>query len=207
MLDAARLQRHHVVLDLNAGSGPAHLGDPAARAGGRAPGRWPGDRQAGEGLRQQAERLPELERPVVLGRRGPEELPELLALRGEADLRFDAIVGRNALGRAARQGAATLRLLAGWLQPGGRLSLAETVVRHTQRLYDLVDLSTWAMTCGSAWSRQRRRSMPRRTIRWSTGMRPTCRGFAWAGLAEVTRAGKDAGGRDARQPGHPRALV
>ena len=35
VLDAARLQRHHVVLDLNAGSGLLDLGDPAARAGGR----------------------------------------------------------------------------------------------------------------------------------------------------------------------------
>jgi hypothetical protein len=35
-----------------------------------------------------------------------------------------------------------LRLLASLLQPGGRLSLAETVVRRAQRLYDLMDLST-----------------------------------------------------------------
>jgi hypothetical protein len=32
-------------------------------------------------------------------------------------------------------------LLVGWLRPGGRLSLAETVVRRAQRLYDLLDLS------------------------------------------------------------------
>ena len=40
--------------------------------------------------------LPELERPVVL-QGALAELPDLLALRGEADVRFDAIVGRSAL--------------------------------------------------------------------------------------------------------------
>ena len=61
-------------------------------------------------------------------------------LRGETALRFDAIVGRNALGGAQDKGE-SLRLLSAWLRPGSRLSLAETVVRHAQRLYDLVDLS------------------------------------------------------------------
>ena len=134
VLDAARIQRHHVVLDLNAGTGL--LTWEILR---RAPegGTWAlADRRAGEGLRQQAERLPEMERPLILAGE-LEELPALLALRGEGDLRFDAIVGRNALGRAAGK-AGALRLLAGWLRPGGRLSLAEAVVRHTQRLYDLV---------------------------------------------------------------------
>jgi len=97
------------------------------------------DRQAGEGLRQQAERLPDLERPTVLVGE-LEELPDLLALRGESEVRFDAIVGRNTLGSRPDK-AEALRLLAAWLQPGGCLSLAETVVRRAQRLYSLVDLS------------------------------------------------------------------
>jgi putative ATPase len=139
VLDAAGIQRHHVVLDLDAGSGL--LTWEVLR---RAPegGTWAlaRDREAGEGLRQQAERLPLLERPVVLVGR-PAELPDLLALRGEDDVRFDAIVGRNALGPLAdKEGA--LRLLAALMQPGGRVSLAETVVRRAQRLYDLVDLSS-----------------------------------------------------------------
>jgi putative ATPase len=135
VLDAARIQRHHVVLDLNAGTGL--LTWEILR---RAPegGTWAlaRDRQAGEGLRQQAERLPEMERPAVLVGE-LEELPALLALRGEGELRFDAIVGRNPLGRAPGK-AGALRLLADRLRPGGRLSLAETVARCTQRLYDLV---------------------------------------------------------------------
>jgi putative ATPase len=138
VLDAARLQRHHVALDLNAGSGL--LTWEILR---RAPegGTWAlvQGRQAGEGLRQQAERLPELRRPVVLvGEMN--ELPELLALRGEADLRFDANVGRNVLGSLADKESA-VRLAAGLLRPGGRLSLVETVVKGAQRLCELVDLS------------------------------------------------------------------
>jgi putative ATPase len=138
LLDAARIQRHHVVLDLNAGSGLLtwELLRRAPEGGVWALAR---DRQAGEGLRQQAERLPEVERPTVLVG-DLEELPDLLSLRDEAGLRFDAIVGRNALTRVAdKEGA--LRLLAAWLCPGGRLSLAEIVTRQTQRLYDIVDLS------------------------------------------------------------------
>jgi len=138
VLDAARLQRHHVVLDLNAGSGL--LTWEVLR---RSPegGTWAlaQDRPAGEGLRQQAERLPELRRPVVLVG-GLEELPELLALRGEAAMRFDAIVGRNAVGVLVdKEGA--LQLASGLLRAGGRLSLVETVVQATQRLHELVDLS------------------------------------------------------------------
>ena len=141
VLDAARLQRYYVVMDLHAGSGL--LTWEILR---RVPegGTWAlaRDREAGEGLRQQAERLPRLQRPVVLVG-GVEELPDLLVLRGEQDLRFDAVVGRNALGALADK-AGTLRRLAGWLQPGGRLSLAETVVGASQRLYELVDASSMA---------------------------------------------------------------
>jgi putative ATPase len=139
VLDGARLQRHHIVLDLNAGSGLLTWDILRRTPEG---GTWAlaRDRQAGEGLRQQAERLPELQRPVVLvGELG--ELGDLLALRGESDLRFDAIVGRDALGCLPDK-AEVLCLLAGWLQPGGRLSLAETVAKQAQRLYTLVDLSS-----------------------------------------------------------------
>ncbi|MFN2227770.1 MAG: AAA family ATPase, partial [Anaerolineae bacterium] len=141
VLDTAGLQRHHVVLDLNAGSGL--LTWEILR---RAPegGTWAlaRDREAGEGLRQQAERLPRLQRPVVLVGE-IDELPDLLALRGEGELRFDAAVGRGALGPLADK-AQVLRRVAGLLPPGGRLSLAETVVGRSQRLYGLVDLASLA---------------------------------------------------------------
>jgi putative ATPase len=138
VLDAARLQRHYVVLDLNAGSGLLTWEILRRTPEG---GTWSlaRERQAGEGLRQQAERLPELERPAVLVGE-PGELPELLRLRGEGELRFDALVGRNVLGPLPEKGE-ILKTLARWLRPGGCLSLAEVVVKHAQRLYDLVDFS------------------------------------------------------------------
>ena len=95
VLGAARLQRHSLVLDLNAGTGL--LTWEAVR---RAPegGVWTLAYAANEAsaLREMAARLPEVERPVIL--QGVlAELSDLLALRGEADVRFDAIVGRGAL--------------------------------------------------------------------------------------------------------------
>jgi putative ATPase len=138
VLDSARLQRHHVVLDLNAGSGLLtwEILRRTPEGGTRALAR---DRQSGEALRQQSERLPELERPVVLVG-DLEELADLLALRGEDSLRFDAIVGRNALVSLPGK-ERMLSLLGGWLQPKGCISLAETIIKHSQRLYDLLDLS------------------------------------------------------------------
>ncbi len=142
-----RLQRHNLVLDLNAGSGL--LTWEALR---RCPegGVWALAREAGEAaaLREMAARLPELERPVIL--QGPlAELPALLAVRNEADVRFDAVVGRSALApprdmRAAGSALdlrAAARLLAGLLASGGAVSLAEQVPARAQRLYALVDLA------------------------------------------------------------------
>jgi putative ATPase len=139
VIDAANLQRHHVVLDLNAGSGLLtwELLRRTPEGGTWALAR---ERQAGEGLRQQIERWPKLSQPVVLVG-DPDELSELLDLRGEGELRFDAILGRNALGKMADK-AACLRLLKDRLHPGSPLSLAETVPRDGQRLISLLDLSS-----------------------------------------------------------------
>jgi putative ATPase len=156
VLDAARLQRHSLVLDLNAGTGLLT---------------WEVVRRAPEGgvwalafagseasaLREMAARLPEVERPVVL--QGElAELPDLLALRGEVDVRFDAIVGRGALAAARKAnhgGTEDTEKLSGklsalpvsivglvaLLRSTGIISLVEPVARHTQRLYALVDLA------------------------------------------------------------------
>jgi putative ATPase len=139
-------------LDLNAGTGL--LTWEAVR---RAPegGVWTLAYAANEAcaLREMAARLPEVERPVVL-QGALSELSDLLALRGEADVRFDAIVGRGALnpGRLTRRGkaeslelsrsvlAASVLNMQSLLRAGGCVSLAEPVARHTQRLYALVDL-------------------------------------------------------------------
>jgi putative ATPase len=150
-LDAAQLQRHHLVLDLNAGTGL--LTWEALR---RAPegGVWALAYRSDEAtaLREMAARLPELERPVVL--QGTlAELPELLALRGEGDVRFDAVVGRSALTPPRDAAAVTVAspahrsgpgvaasLIAPLLRCGGILSLAQPIPRYTQRLYALVTL-------------------------------------------------------------------
>ncbi len=138
VIEAARLQRHSLVLDINAGTGL--LTWEALR---RAPegGAWmltPNAEEAAA-LREMVARLSQVERPVVLQGR-VEELPELLELRDEATVRFDAIIGRSALA-AAPDKAAVAQVLAGLLAAGGTLSLAEPLPRETQRLYALVDLA------------------------------------------------------------------
>ena len=142
LFDMAAVQRHHLVFDANAGSGL--LTWEAAR---RAPegGVWAlaADETAGEALRQQAARLPEVERPVVLVG-ALDELDYLLALRGESDVHFDRILGRNILTHRPQRSSetsevsTTLAHLAARLLPGGRLALVQSIPRHTQRLYDLV---------------------------------------------------------------------
>src|SRR5207302_876997 len=156
------LQRHSLVLDVNAATGL--LTWEALR---RAPegGVWAltSDAQAAASLRQQAERLPEVERPsVVLGdllhltdlltARGDQEAsgaqgpwPAFRSLRPEGrnrndpvgrpdqdEVRFDAVVGRNALTRCADKTTALVQMRT-WLRRGGRLSLAEAVPRQAQR--------------------------------------------------------------------------
>jgi putative ATPase len=131
-------QRHHLLLDVNAGSGL--LTWEAVR---RAPegGVWAltADPQTGAALRQQVERLPELERPsILIG--DLTELANLLALRDEADIRFDRIIGRNLFNRLEYlpEWAAVLH---DWLAIDGRLGLIQLIPRHSQRLVDLVDWS------------------------------------------------------------------
>jgi putative ATPase len=148
LFELAGVQRHHRVLDVNAGSGL--LTWEAVR---RAPegGVWAltPDQQAGQALRQMAERLPEVERPFILIG-ALEELPYLLELRGEADIRFDLILARNLFTSSSIRNLSTssgqvpqaeIRNLANWLAENGRLCLIQSIPRHTQRLYALVD---WA---------------------------------------------------------------
>ena len=130
------LERHHVVLDLDTGSGL--LTWEALR---RVPegGVWSlcADRPAAAALREMASHLPELERPTIM--EGPlERLEELVRFRDAAQ-RFDVVMGRNALGPTADK-VQVLRLVLGLCRPGARLSLVETVPRRAQRLRALVPL-------------------------------------------------------------------
>jgi putative ATPase len=130
LLSEAVLARHDRVLDLKAGTGL--LTWEALR---RAPegGVWAlaEDERSAAALAAGAARLGEVEGPTVI--QGTlEELGTLLALRAEADVRFEAIVGRNALGGLADP-AQAVDTLVPLLAPGGRLSLAETLTRQAPR--------------------------------------------------------------------------
>ncbi len=150
LLDATHLARHSLVLDLKTGTGL--LTWEALRrvpeGGVYALARTARDADA---LRQLAERLTAVERPIVLQGELP-ELPELLTVReqvaaglnrppaGVATPHFDAVVGYNALFDQPDK-PALFKLLAALLAPQGYLSLAERIPQHTQRLYQLVDLT------------------------------------------------------------------
>jgi putative ATPase len=158
VINATGLQRHSLVLDLNAGTGL--LTWEAVR---RTPegGVWATAASAreAEALRESANRLAPVERPVIL-QGSLSDVRELLELRGESDLRFDAILGRNALtpgkgmtavnseflaeerlpyGDLPPHLASAAQTLADLARPRGVLSLAETVGRRSQRLYVLID--------------------------------------------------------------------
>lgn len=161
----AQVERHDLVLDLNAGTGLFTW--EAVR---RAPvgGVWTlaADPQSAEAIEQQASNLEQLARPVVLSG-SMVDLPRLVdeAIRrqvedgthqrsqgadgevaveaqpGPARPLFDVILGRNVLTQLADKTTA-ISAVAGLLQPAGRLVLAEVLPKRTQRLYRLLDLSS-----------------------------------------------------------------
>lgn len=130
------LARHHLVLDLEAGTGL--LTWEALR---RVPegGVWAhvSDKIAAVALHETAAHLAEIERPQVL--QGPlVTLADQIAAR-DPDVRFDAVVGRHALGALVHK-AEVLVALYRYLAPQGRVSLVEVLSRRSQRLYQLLDL-------------------------------------------------------------------
>jgi len=147
----ANIERHDLVLDLNANTGL--LTWEAVR---RAPagGVWAlaANEQTATALIQQANQLSDLEQPVILS--GPvTDLPHLIATtltkqaQGSDDpgqdniLSYNVIIGRNVFTQLAGK-EKTAKIIADLLAPGGRLVLTETVPKHTQRLHQLVDLSS-----------------------------------------------------------------
>lgn len=128
-------QRHHLILDLNAGSGLLT---------------WEAVRRVPEGgvyactpqqqdaaaLQEQSAALPELLRPVVL-HSAIADLPAVLHAECP-NLRFDRLIGRNVFLNAIAPPDTWLQAWKLLLQPGGYLLLAETMPRHTQRLHQLI---------------------------------------------------------------------
>ena len=135
VFELAQIQRYHVVLDLNAGSGLLT---------------WEALRRTPEGgvyacvltqkeadaLLEQAAALPQLIRPTVLAAT-LNELPLVLASFAPS-LKFDYIIGRNAL-LTQPDKATTIKCLVKLLQLDGVLVLAEGIPRHAQRLYHLLE--------------------------------------------------------------------
>jgi putative ATPase len=147
VMGLAQIERHSLVLDLNAGNGL--LTWEAVR---RAPvgGVWALAFTAREAqaLQQMAAQLDQVERPVILTG-AVNELPALVATV-DAATRFDVIVGRSPLTTQPDKTAifSSLRSL---LRPGGRLALAQTVPMATQRIYALVDRSSLPGDLAQAW--------------------------------------------------------
>ncbi|MEM9483916.1 MAG: AAA family ATPase [Cyanobacteria bacterium P01_F01_bin.116] len=125
-------QRHHVLLDLNAGLLT-----------------WEALRQVPEGgvyacapsleiytaLTEQAQTLTDLARPIFLYT-PLTTMSETLTAKA-SDIVFDGIVGRNAL-KTLTQRQTLLKQLAQNLAPKGRMVLAETIPFRTLRLYRLL---------------------------------------------------------------------
>jgi putative ATPase len=140
LFEVARPQRHHVVLDLAAGSGLLT---------------WEALRRAPEGqvwalvetrvqreaMEQLAARLPELQRPVVMvgvpaGIDGI--LQAAVAEHDAQGLRFDVVLGRGVLA-GLLDPQSFFEALARWSAPGATVALAEPHPRRAQRLHSLVD--------------------------------------------------------------------
>ena len=138
IIASAKIQRHHLVLDLHAASGLLtwealrHASEGTVYALAR-------NTQDADALRQMAANLSELRQPILLVGE-PDQASALLAEEAPGIL-FDTIVGRNALTHHPDKDAISQQL-AQLLRAGARLALAETVPRHTQRLYRLVNTRT-----------------------------------------------------------------
>ncbi len=135
VFDLAACQRHWRVLDLSADTG-LFTWEALRRAGEGGVWALAADPRAAAALSEQAAVLPDLRRPSVISG-GLAELPQLLPRLPGEELRFDLIVGRNVLLRAPDR-AAAIAGIAVLLAPGGRLVLAESIPRHTQRLCALL---------------------------------------------------------------------
>ncbi len=131
VFELAAPRPHHLVLDLNAGTGlltwEAARRTPEGQVWALEP-----DQPAARTLQQQASNLSELQRPVVLNLGVDSLAPELFG-----GVRFDVVVGRNALSTATDP-AAVLARLPGIMTPGGAAVLAEPHPRLAQRLHKLL---------------------------------------------------------------------
>lgn len=141
-------QRHHTVLDLNARSGlllwEAVRRVPEGGVYGRVE-----SAQDLAALTEQAARLPELQRPLLM-QATLETFPEVLS-RVAPGVTFDCILGRNVFSAIAPT-PERVAAISAQLAPGGRLALAETVPRDTQRIAALLSPERLAPEIRDRWA-------------------------------------------------------
>jgi putative ATPase len=147
LFEKTQIQRHHVILNLNAGTGLLT---------------WEALRQVPEGgvyaytqteaeaayLQDQSQALTMLQRPTV-GFGAIAQVNQVLNTQAP-DVRFDWILGRNVFGTEPEKEiiALNLGLL---LQPQGQIALAETLPQQSQRLYKLVPQGSVANKLMKRW--------------------------------------------------------
>ena len=139
VFEAARLQRHHLVLDLEAGTGLLTF-EALRRVPEGGVWAWVARLDEANALRALAERLPELQRPTIID--GSLET---------GAVRFDLVIGRDVLSRSADP-AALLGKARGLLTRGGRLVLMEALTRRTQRLSALMAAGVLSGETHAAWA-------------------------------------------------------
>ncbi len=128
------IQRHERILDLTADTGfltweaVRHVPEGGVWALVRTP-------EAKRVLLEQSGNLPELRQPKILVGEVA-DLPRLLLECGDGEVKFDFIVGRNALGQSADRPAAW-RTIHDLLDKEGTVALAENLPRRSQRLSKL----------------------------------------------------------------------
>lgn len=140
LFEMTRLQRHHVVLDLAAGTGLLTWEATRRVPEGQV---WAlvADMRQREAMEQMAARLPELQRPVVLVG-APAALKSVLEAgvldHDAVGLRFDAALGRGVLADLLDP-VGFFEALVGRLAPAATVALAEPHHNRAQRLHALID--------------------------------------------------------------------
>lgn len=183
-------QRHHVLLDLHSPGGfltwEALRRVPEGGVYSRAP-----SLQGAATLTEQAAALPALLQPQIFHCPWP-TLGETLATVAPG-VKFDGILGRNALG-AVEQRTQVWPVLAQVLAPQGRLVLVETIPRHTPLLAELIPPTALA-------DQERERWHQAETHLYHDPRDPR---FNWTGanmVAELEAAGFQVTAQEETQPG------
>ncbi|MCM1982826.1 AAA family ATPase [Lyngbya confervoides] len=151
LLAMTHLQRHHVVLDLLANSGLMLWECLRQTPEGGVYGRVTTD-QALQGIQQQAEALPEIQRPILIASALDQLCPRLLALA--PGIQFDRIFGRNLLSHLrdlTGTPAAVAQVLSVFLGSTGEAILVELIPRQSQRIYDLLSPQHLSPKLYRAW--------------------------------------------------------